>query len=185
MGRVVRYRSDEDLYEVADADDDRKVFELGATRVIPLTDTGRGVPPAHVLCGAQSCLVDAHDEANRLQKGNKLCGSQNLTAHYRVYLRAIDAFLHDGVAVLVSPARRSSTAESPPRMNLRRIIECARLVDSTQATRSSAFIRIRRPSTSASSRSRRGARARRAARATASSRTMRMRRASRRTGPCR
>ena len=27
-----------------------------------------------MLCGAQSCLVDAHDEANRLQKGDEVFG---------------------------------------------------------------------------------------------------------------
>ena len=96
LGRVVRYRSDEDLYEVADADDDRKVFELGATRVIPLTDTGRGVPPAHVLCGAQSCLVDAHDEANRLQKGDEVFGIYpDTTSFYQ--------------CVVTIPARRSGS----------------------------------------------------------------------------
>ena len=84
------------MYEVADADDDRKVFELGATRVIPLTDTGRGVPPAHVLCGAQSCLVDAHDEANRLQKGDEVFGIYpDTTSFYQ--------------CVVTIPARRSGS----------------------------------------------------------------------------
>ena len=94
LGRVVRFRADAATYEVADADDDSQIHELGEQRVIPLTDGGRGVPAAHVLAGAQSCLVNAQDEASRLQKGEEV---------FAVYPDTT-SFYH---AIVSIPARRS------------------------------------------------------------------------------
>ena len=101
LARVVRYKAEVARYDVADADDDRKVYELSESRVVPLTDSGRGVPQAHVLTGVVSCLATIVDgeAANRLQKGDEV---------FAVYPDTT-SFYH---AVVSMPARRAGAGNA-------------------------------------------------------------------------
>ena len=98
------YKAEVARYDVADADDDRKVYELSESRVVPLTDSGRGVPQAHVLTGVVSCLATIVDgeAANRLQKGDEV---------FAVYPDTT-SFYH---AVVSMPARRPRPRTRPSR----------------------------------------------------------------------
>jgi len=102
VGRVVRYKADAACYDVADADDDRKVYELSEQRVVPLTDSGRGVPHAHVLCGVTSCLSPSPDgviEPGRLQRGDEV---------YAVYPDTTSFYQ----CVVTAPARRAGAGNA-------------------------------------------------------------------------
>ena len=101
LARVVRYKPETAFYDVADADDDRKVYELSESRVVPLTDSGRGVPQAHVLTGVVSCLATIVDgeAANRLQKGDEV---------FAVYPDTTSFYY----AVVSMPARRAGAGNA-------------------------------------------------------------------------
>lgn len=76
LARVVRYKPESASYDVADADDDRKVYELSEMRVVPLTDSaGRGgVAPPHALSPVTSVLasVDGATGDNKISKGDEV-----------------------------------------------------------------------------------------------------------------
>lgn len=78
LARVVRYKPDSAHYDVADADDDRKVYELPETRVVPLTDSGGrngGVAPPHALAPVASVLATLDGSAggdNKISKGDEV-----------------------------------------------------------------------------------------------------------------
>ncbi|KAJ8608880.1 hypothetical protein CTAYLR_005276 [Chrysophaeum taylorii] len=76
LARVVRYKPESANYDVADADDDRKVYELPETRVVPLTDSGgRGVVAApHALAPVASILatVEGSPGEYKISKGDEV-----------------------------------------------------------------------------------------------------------------
>lgn len=76
LARVVRFKPETAVYDVADADDDRKVYELPETRVVPLTDSaGRGVVAApHALAPVASVLasIDGAPGDVKISKGDEV-----------------------------------------------------------------------------------------------------------------
>jgi len=102
LARVSRYRAEAAVYDCADADDAKKIYELSEQRVVPLTDIGgRGVPRAHCLTGVESCLAAQSDGENaaRLAKGDDV---------FAVYPDTT-SFYH---AVVSMPARRAAAGNA-------------------------------------------------------------------------
>jgi len=54
LARVVKFRAESSAYDVADADDERKVYQLPEARVVPLTEGHRAAP--HALAPVASVL---------------------------------------------------------------------------------------------------------------------------------
>ncbi|KAJ1447852.1 SGF29 tudor-like domain-containing protein [Pelagophyceae sp. CCMP2097] len=68
LARVVRFKPENACYDVADADDERKIYELPETRVVPLHDGSGRAPPSAAACSALALDGDH----NRLQKGDEV-----------------------------------------------------------------------------------------------------------------
>lgn len=76
LARVVRFKPETASYDVADADDDHKVYELPETRVVPLTDANnRGMVAApHALAPVASVLavLDGAPGDTKVSKGDEV-----------------------------------------------------------------------------------------------------------------
>ena len=84
LGRVVRFKPETAFYDVADADDDRKIYELPENRVVPLHDGSGRAPPSAAAC--QALALDG--DSNRLHKVHchSVCLSASLYTVQCVYV---------------------------------------------------------------------------------------------------